>query len=521
MQEKAQAVIARCRNLPTIPAIALEVLRMSREEEVDLRKIADVISRDVALSGRILSVVNSAFYGLPRKVSNVNQAVVMLGLASVKTLALGFSLAMNIMEKEESNRLDAFWRRSLYFAVAARSFAERKCPIIREEAFTAGLLADVGTLAMFEAFAEKYAKFCVTAGRNHVGILEAERKAFGTDHQEVGLCMVESWHLPELLTIPVAHHHEPNGCGEVEQMVADLGGVLYVANLCAETFCGDPGKASIESFESAAQAVLGIDQATCRALVENLHTNAEEVARLLDIKIPEATSYTQVVQQANEELTRLTLASQQQVHKIEETHRQAATRVQELEESNRQLSQKANTDPLTGVYNRRFMEGFLDREIARHTRFRRPLSVLFIDVDHFKKINDRYGHHAGDEVLQRVAQLLRAATREVDCLCRYGGEEFVLTLLETEMWGASQVAEKIRRLIASWAFECEGQTDAIHVTVSIGVASMNPNRPVDKGLLIQMADESAYAAKNDGRNCVCAMRRRVSPLAPSETVAAN
>ena len=511
MTKSAEAIVNGCRNLPTIPAIALEVLRLSRDSEADLRQIADVVTRDVALSGRLLKVVNSSFYGLRRKVSTISQAVVMLGLASVKTLALGFSLADGISRGKQSADLKPFWRRSLYFAVAARTFAERKVPILREEAFVAGLLADIGTLAMSEAFSVDYAPYTIGGSHGHLESVQPERQAFGCDHQDVGRHMAESWHLPELLTIPVGFHHYPEGCGDVDPMVADLTGVIYAANLCAETFCGQPSKEIVDRFEAAAAQYVGVDQAGCRTMLDHLHCDTDEVSKLLEIDVPESMSYGEIVRQANEELTRLSLESQQEAQMREQDHRKTVNRVQELEEANRQLAQNANCDPLTGVYNRRFLEGFLDREIARAQRFRRPLSVLFIDVDHFKQINDQYGHPVGDSALQQIAHLLKAATREVDCLCRYGGEEFVLTLLETDLLGAKQVAEKVRRLIAAWKFRCDSIDKDLHITVSIGVSTMSPRRATDKDVLIQMADESVYAAKAEGRNCVCALRKRVTP----------
>jgi diguanylate cyclase (GGDEF)-like protein len=511
MTKNAEAIVNGCHNLPTIPGVALEVLRLSRDSDADLRQIADVVTRDVALSGRLLKVVNSSFYGLRRKVSTISQAVVMLGLASVKTLALGFSLADGISRGKQAVGLKPFWRRSLYFAVAARTFAERKVPILREEAFVAGLLADIGTLAMAEAFGPEYASLAIGSAQGHIDVVSAERKAFGCDHQEVGRVMAESWHLPELLTVPIGFHHYPEGRGDVDPMVADLTGVIFVANLCAETFCGQPSKDVVDRFEAAATQYIGVDQAACRELLNHLHSDTDEVGKLLEIDIPEAMSYAEIVREANEELTRLTLESQQEAQKMEQDHRKVVSRLQELEEANRQLAQNANCDPLTGVYNRRFLEGFLDREIARAQRFRRPLSVLFIDVDRFKQINDQYGHQVGDSALQQIAQLLKAATREVDCLCRYGGEEFVLTLLETDLLGAKQVAEKVRRLIAAWKFRCDTLDKELHITVSIGVSTMSPRRATDKDVLIQMADESVYAAKSEGRNCVCALRKRVTP----------
>ena len=201
-----------------------------------------------------------------------------------------------------------------------------------------------------------------------------------------------------------------------------------------------------------------------------------------------------------------------QAQVIKQENERNVNRLQELEESNRQLAQKVNHDALTGVYNRRFMEAFLEREIARGSRFRRPLALLFVDIDYFKPINDTHGHQAGDEVLTQVGRILRASIRDSDCVCRYGGEEFVIILPETDLWGGTQLAEKIRKLIADWKFSCQGLEKDLRITVSIGVAAMNPNRPLEKEMLIQMADQSVYTAKSEGRNCVCALRKRVTPL---------
>jgi two-component system, cell cycle response regulator len=512
MPMKPEEVVAACKQLPTIPAVALEVLRLSRDEDVNLRDIADVIGRDVALSGRLLKVVNSAFYGLPRKIGSVNQAVVVLGLASVKTLALGFSLAGNINERGGSGELDCFWRHSLLTAVAARTFAEKRVPILREEAFTTGLLVDIGTLAMREAHGAAYDELFICAGRNHIDVVQQERERFGHDHQAVGRLMAESWQLPELLTIPLANHHYAEGAGDIDPMVVELTRVVHVANICAEVFCGETSQATIDRLRQSAEKYLELPWSECQQMLEGFHKDAEEVGKLLDIKLPETMSFSKIAQEVAEALTQLTLQTQQQAQVIQQENQRNACRLQELEESNRQLAQKVNHDSLTGAYNRRFMEAFLEREIARGTRFRRPVALLFIDIDFFKKINDTYGHQTGDQVLTQVGRILKASVRDADCVCRYGGEEFVVILPETDLWGGTQLAEKIRKLVAEWKFSTDDPSRDLRITVSIGVAAMNPNRPLEKEMLIQMADQSVYTAKNEGRNCVCALRKRVTPL---------
>jgi diguanylate cyclase (GGDEF)-like protein len=163
-------------------------------------------------------------------------------------------------------------------------------------------------------------------------------------------------------------------------------------------------------------------------------------------------------------------------------------------------------DPLTGCYNRRHLhEQLLETEIARAQRYRLSLTVIMCDLDHFKAVNDTYGHYGGDAVLQHFAALLRAMTRDsVDSVVRYGGEEFLLILPETDLAGGELLAERLRHIFAATPAEHDGQKMA--VTASFGVASVNFADSTHTAHLnmIAAADDLLYAAKNGGRNRVCA-----------------
>ncbi len=157
-------------------------------------------------------------------------------------------------------------------------------------------------------------------------------------------------------------------------------------------------------------------------------------------------------------------------------------------------------DALTGIHNKRFLLEFLDRELARSARHRRPLSVLMFDIDHFKAINDEFGHLCGDVTLRDVAAAIRNNVRREDLYARYGGEEFCLTLVETNHQGAVELAERIRRLIEKRDFEYEGKQ--YHVTISTGVASTSGEEALTVAELLRRADEKLYQAKHAGRNRV-------------------
>jgi diguanylate cyclase (GGDEF)-like protein len=180
---------------------------------------------------------------------------------------------------------------------------------------------------------------------------------------------------------------------------------------------------------------------------------------------------------------------------------QVGRRTQELAEANARLAQLAVTDGLTGLYNHRHFHERLALEVERSGRNGLPMALFMIDVDHFKKYNDRNGHPAGDEVLRQVARLLSDGRRVNDVCARYGGEEFATVLVDTPKLTASQVAEKLRRRIADFHFpHGEGQPGG-HVTVSVGVAAM-PDDATDAEALVRSADAALYRAKAGGRNCV-------------------
>jgi two-component system cell cycle response regulator len=156
-------------------------------------------------------------------------------------------------------------------------------------------------------------------------------------------------------------------------------------------------------------------------------------------------------------------------------------------------------DGLTGAHNKRSFLEFLEREIARCARHRRPLSLLMFDIDHFKSINDTHGHLTGDYVLKEMSKRLLGRIRREELLARYGGEEFATVLPETDNAGAMIFGEQIRRLVADDPFEYEG--DRFPVTISVGVATVE-GEDVDTTAFIKMADDNLYRAKREGRNKV-------------------
>ena len=170
--------------------------------------------------------------------------------------------------------------------------------------------------------------------------------------------------------------------------------------------------------------------------------------------------------------------------------------VTELATYEQKLIEMNTIDALTGIYNRRFLESRLKEECERHIRYSRPLSVLMIDIDFFKKVNDTHGHQGGDLVLKNVASKAVTVIRKTDFMARYGGEEFCCILPETDSIAAETVAENLRVSIEQ--MESHFQDRLIKVTVSLGISSFDPGDSPDT--LLNRADEALYQAKRSGRN---------------------
>jgi diguanylate cyclase (GGDEF)-like protein len=180
-----------------------------------------------------------------------------------------------------------------------------------------------------------------------------------------------------------------------------------------------------------------------------------------------------------------------------ELQRQVRERTQQLEEANRKLEELSFVDALTDIANRRQFEQILDLEWRRAVRSGSPLSIIFADIDHFKKFNDTNGHQAGDRALRDVATLLDSIVQRAgDQVARYGGEEFAAMLPETDAEGATQIAERMRRAVESL------ETDGGRVTVSFGVATTVAREKATANGLVAAADAALYDAKRAGRNAV-------------------
>lgn len=629
------AQIKAAGDLPSPRGVALAIIRLTQSSDVSLVELGRVIKGDPAFVGRLIKAANGLIAEHRRAIVSVQEALMVLGLPAVRTLALGFSL-LSTYRKGSCQGFDypRFWSTALLMAIAMQALTQRVRVVAPDEAFSLGLLARVGELALATLYPEAFARLLGELHRDpSMQQVVLEDQAFAMNHRELGAAMLADWGVPDALVQPVRFHEQPELAGYADEsresgIVQCLVLARAVARLClapesehvrlmtpmlrlsgrlglvrgefvslcervgrdwgewgkllqirteeaprfvelsgaAEVAAGAAQGAPVQTaeadgerpmralvvvgtredraqvcaeLEAAGLAVFvaaGADAALETALdvqpqllVAEWSADGERVVRgLRDMRLGRGVYVTTLMPAEDEALLRAASAAgaddfivrplrraaltlrlhaclrmlvlqQELEHEREELRNFAA----ELSISNRRLQEAALTDPLTGLPNRRQAIESMETEWATAQRHSRSFSVMIVDLDGFKAINDTHGHDVGDMALRHAAEALRSALRTQDVICRTGGDEFLVLCPDTDLRAAMVVAERLRLAAQARAVETGGPQ--IFLTASVGVAMRMPEMAgVDA--LIKCADDGVYRAKQRGRNCIVALQ---------------
>ncbi len=475
--------IVQCPTLPVIPGISLQVLQLVEDPNADAERITEVMGRDPALAARVLRAANNL---TPRTVSSLRHAVALLGMRSVNALALGVSMGATLRHAGlPSEGLESLWRRGLYSALAGRLLSNLTRLAPEDEVFLCGLFQDVGVLGMLAVLGSEY-EVLLGPGDDHELLMAIEHQVLGTDHSAVGEAMAKAWKLPERLTTPIAYHHRPDEAPAEARAVVQ---VAWAARVVADVLLADDTQAAARQAHEVLTDGMGLDDRDIQDMLSKLAIQAQDLGRLFEVDALSGTELQRVLLQAQEALVKVAM--------------DADADVRRLGEANRKLIDTANRDYMTGLYSRCCLDKVKNSLFEEARAKDMPFSVLFVDADRFKSINDEHGHAAGDEAIRRFGRIIGAIGG--DSTYRFGGEEFVVLLPGSDEKGAMEIAERIRTAVQGDVLIRGGKR--IQVTVSIGVSATDA---VVEGLsadqLISCADQAAYAAKRDGRNRVRIIR---------------
>jgi len=612
-------------KLPTPSGVGLRILMLTRSEECSLDEVTRTLQADPALTGRVLKLANSAIAGGVKPATEVREAAVRLGLRTVCNVALGFSLvAANRGGRCPAFDYDSYWSWSLANALAAQRLARELRSGLPGEAFTLGLLARIGRLALASVHPGEYATVLTRLSQDRtLDLLQLERDAFCIQHRQVGAAIAEDWGLPPVFA-EVALHIEGRipesldwpesksylgllgasarladvmtgkdesaslwpaarealvGLGFTLERVQELydsiadewkdwGQMLQVpTNLALRAAevearsCALPARTEPQRPAASLRILVVDDDPTSLRIVRSLLERAghqvatarnghEALAAALkdppqmvvtDWMMPEIDGvelckrlrsteagrdlYILILTGQNEEEriveafeagvddhlakpvnSKLLLARIRPGIRVIQLQERLQGEVHEKEEANARLAIAKRrfeiasiTDALTDLPNCRYAMRRLEKEWATSERSGLPLSLILLDIDHFKSVNDTHGHDVGDQVLRATARAINRVLRTSDTCTRMGGEEFLVICPGTPVEGATLLAERIRVAVEGNHIEVPGFTRG-HVTISLGIGSNEGGGLESVEALLKASDEAVYEAKRGGRN---------------------
>ena len=532
-------------RLPSPSGVALVIMQLAQKDDSTLQQLAELVKADPALTSRILSFANSAAFGAQRPIAKVIDAVQMLGMQAVRNFALSLSL-VNVNRKGGCAEFDygVYWMQSLAAAVAMAAITARERTVAPEEAFTLGLLSEIGQLALATAWPDSFAECLRSASDDALLKLESER--FAINDRELTLLLIRDWGLPEVFINALKLSYGPPLL-EASRIARFACQLAFARQLARYYVADDPhrgvllpslrleaanhnlGGEALDAFLN--QTILQwrewgklIDVETDKRIAftpseeENTQTlhalsillvddDPLILARLskqltaaghrVDVRRDGASAFKYVIEHkpqlvitdwrmkpmdgltlcknlrsstigkklyiimitaaetedelveafdagiddyvikpVNAKILLARIRAGQRIAALQEELEKEKRDIQhvnaELAVANRRLSILANTDILTDLPNRRYALIRLAQEWESSLRYNRPISLLMLDLDHFKSVNDTLGHDAGDVVLAHTAKLMKAAARVTDIACRFGGEEFLVIATNTD-----------------------------------------------------------------------------------------
>ena len=489
-----RSALERARDLPSVPAVALEVMRLARAEEADAAALAQVVSLDPALAAKILKIANSALMGPSSEIVTLKRACTHLGFKTIKLWALSFAMVDSLLQPRPAGfDHDDYWKRSVFRAVSAKLIAKAVKPRLADEAFLAGLLSQIGQLVLAACLPTEFEAAQEAAGHDWPP-LDVQREVLGFTTDDLGVALLHTWGLPAVIHEAVLGSLDPEQATDTTPGSRDIAHILSVASHCETLFAGPRTSKVLLNLYESAHKYFGLDKDKVEDMLSGLDEQTAEIAEVLHVNLGDRLDTTAILRDAQLEMLRETVILLRDAIVNER-------RTEQLQFENSLLLLKAQTDPLTGLAHRNTFQETLDSSTLRLAGGTCPgrVGILMIDIDGFKSVNDTHGHLVGDKVLQAVALVLRTYTREDDLPARYGGDEFAVVMLRTSMEGLKGAAERLRSEIAKQ--HVHGEHGPVSVTASIGGAHVGMfDSPVSPQELVRAADYGLYAAKQAGRN---------------------
>lgn len=481
--------VLECKRLPTLPAVAMRVIEQTNKDNVSMKALAETIQNDQALAAKVLRTVNSSLFGLRQKCSSINQAIVMLGLSAVKTIALGFTLVGAIKDAcGEEFDLSDHWRRGLYTAIAGKLIANHARLPNAEECFLGGLLQDVGVIALQQALGEEYLDIIRSAAGDHRALVKIELERLQTQHADIGAMLVSRWKLPDSLVMPVKYHERPTAAPQEHLRTCRAVGL---GNIAADLLCSPEPAEHLRKFYKNAEQWFGLNNVQSDEVLALITQQTREAATLLSVQTGQVADAKAVIEAARKQLAEM---------EIPDTGDPFA--------GQSGTPDADGTDELTGAASREKFERTLIAAFEQARAGAVPLSVALFDLDDFEQIHRDFGADACDNILIAMAgRIARAYAGARPLVCRYSDHAFGVVLPRTDRFTAVRLTEAARQTISKSPVKLiagrAGAPPEVIVTASVGLAAIDSElaeRFSDVNALTQVAEKAVVAARKAGRN---------------------
>lgn len=536
-------LVAETVTLYSLPSVVVEVLDLTNNPRVDIPALKDCIETDPALTSKVLRVVNSSLFGLSKEVSDLNQALALLGVKPLKLLVLGFSLPDGLFAELAGEVLRSYWERTLTKAVAAREIAETLIHAPADEAFIAGLLQDLGSLVLMQNVGEPYIRFARVAVSEGHDLLDLEQQSMGFNHTQLTARLLDQWGLPAQFSEAVAVHVYSEDDLDNQARSSKLGQVLHLAELLTDLLTGQQ-ETAWPALLHFGQVYRGITEAQWNQLIGNLRPKVEQLADVLSLELPDGLGYDEVLRAAHNrlvdaatdaagELTKLAsrgrnvtdVATTEQMRIVSAAVAAIARRASEASvpvparapanPAARYASVVARgglshhsggvglADPQTlATSDDPALWGWLRAGVTAARQARLPLSLLLVEIDRYAEVVFQHGLDGAKHLVERIHKVCSQVDHPHATALQIREARFAIVLVDCDRREVARLGRELVRVVQRLAPAGVGE-DAPEVTVSVGAATVSvPPKNFEPQRLVDAADRCLYGARTSGGDSV-------------------
>ena len=504
-----QQFIERTEQLYSLPAAAAEVLRLTSEPRIDVRALQACLESDPALAARILRVVNSSLFGPSRQVTDLKQALTLLGIRPLKMLVLGFSLPKELFAGLEAEVLSHYWRQTLIKAIAARELCERLWRMTGDEAFLAGLVQDIGVLMLVQQLGTTYQRLLSHVRSQGASLLASEQDTLGFDHLVLSARLLTHWGMPAGLCAAISIPPDESRIDELFGDERTLPRILHLADMLARLIDQPSGSALRELLDIGSR-YCGLRYESLQPIVEAVQDKVRELAKVLSLQLPDDRSYVDLLLASQERLAAeaLTVAASVKSPDAEERLLSLAS---ELRDELTIAAQRGKPDPpisststnhtVVSVRTETILTSHVTAALARCRPARIALTLAMFEIDHFRDLLLQLGPTGIAELPRDLKSAIAEWTGQRNEALVISDNRLALLFYDCPRNEAVRLSRSVLTCVGAWSRAQFGLCAGL--TLSIGLATLEcvpKNFPASD--LIEACQRCLSAAQLSGGNTV-------------------